>query len=119
MAVIAAVTVLAFVTISVLVVLVTTVVGPLWAAVGAVDVPADGASVRVPAEAVCVYNTLVTAVPVLAELDTDALFWDKGGCVVLELGLRVMSDGVHRVGNRSCGSFWLLSVRTRTTNQGL
>ena len=85
-------------------------------------VPADGASVSVPAEAACVYNTLVAAVPVLAELDTDALFRDNGGYVFLKLGLRVWSDGTYGIGNRSCDSLWLFSVQTSTTNarcQGL
>ena len=122
-AVVTAMTVLALVTtIAVLVVLVTSVLGPLWTAVGAVKVPADGASVSVPAEAVCVYNTLVAAVPVLAELDTDALFRDNGGYVFLKLGLRVLSDGKYGIGNRSCDSLWLFSVQTSTTNakcQGL
>ena len=88
-AVVTAMTVLALITIAVLVVFVTTVLGPLWTAVGAVKITADGAAVSVPAEAVRIYNALVAAVPVLAELDTNALFRDNGGYVFLKLGLRV------------------------------
>ena len=104
--------VMAVVAIAIVTVVLESAMGPTWAAVCAVIVSTERASVEIPAFAVCIQDAFAAPIPVLAKMSPRnvLLLLVPGRYIVLDLRLWVEGKVVHGVGDRGYSCFRLFRI---------